>query len=31
MEVGIDLVELPGRFWQPPNYVGGWQNYSQYS
>lgn len=26
---GVDLVELPGRFWQPPSYVGGWQNYSR--
>ncbi|WP_286776599.1 hypothetical protein [Pseudomonas sp. UBA800] len=25
----IDLVELPGRFWQPPSYVDGWQNYSR--
>ncbi|WP_236512120.1 hypothetical protein [Stenotrophomonas sp. PA-6-5C] len=26
---GVDLVELPGRFWQPPSYVGGRQNYSR--
>lgn len=29
MEAEVDLVELPGRFWQPPSYVGGWQNYSR--
>lgn len=26
---GVDLVELPGRIWQPPSYVGGRQNYSR--
>ncbi|HIE4291472.1 hypothetical protein [Stenotrophomonas maltophilia] len=29
IEAEVDLVELRGRFWQPPNYVGGWQNYSR--